>query len=250
MKSKYMTRSLCAFALLVPTSSFGDGLFAQGAWVAGAFVGYSRGLYEGDDTEFGAVPFLSYSTGRFSIGFDGITYRAVQTDALDFALTLSPGSAPDFPDDNPLYAGLDRGTAIDAGIKATYAFEGFYLAGSARHDMSSEHSGYQIETRIGTNTNLRRVALDGSVGARFRDGKLSNHMVGVSAAEANADRAAYDAGSTVEPFVSLSFTMPISEKTALTGGFEVSLLGGGLRDSPLVGAKTTQSFMVGLIHRF
>ncbi|WP_299507736.1 MipA/OmpV family protein [uncultured Roseobacter sp.] len=250
MTSNQTVGALCTLAIFAPTSAFADGPQANGQWVAGALLGYSRDIYEGEGGKLSGVPYLSYSTGRLSIGFEGITYRAYQSDAFKVALVLAPGASPDFPDDNPIFAGLDRGTAIDVGGTISFSFDRFYLSGAVLHDISSEHEGYQIETKIGAVVQTDPFTIDAGIGARYRDAKLSNFLIGVAAAEANTNRAAYDAGSTVEPFLSVSITMPLSEKTSLTGGFEYSLLSQEIRDSPLVGRDSSYGIGVGIIHRF
>ncbi|MCE8008186.1 MipA/OmpV family protein [Aestuariivita sp.] len=250
MKSTHPLMAFCAAAIIVPASAFADGLLSGGEWTIGAIAGYSSGFYKGEDSELGAAPLLSYSTDRLSIGFDGVTYRAIQTDRFEAALMLAPRLSPDFPDDTPLFDGLDRDSALDAGFSLTYSSDRFYVSGSMLHDISSKHEGYEIETRIGTTVQAGRVAIDAGMGARLRDSKLSNYLVGVSKDEATADRPAYDVGRTVEPFVSVSLAMPLTERTALVGSVEYSMLDREIENSPLVRKDNTYSVGFGLIYKF
>ncbi|WVX51386.1 hypothetical protein ROLI_044870 [Roseobacter fucihabitans] len=250
MKLRYIGLFATTAALFCPTWAVADGLFSNGNFSIGAGVLSSSGIYKGEKSEAGFFPFLSYDSDRLHVGFDGIGLHVLNQDNVELTLLLGPGDSPDFPNKNPLFAGLKRGTPVDAGFEAAYDFDAFYVAGGAMVDVSSEHKGYQAEAKIGSEFMLGEVGIDIGAGARFRDQKLNNFLYGVSAAEANGLRSAYDVGGTSEPFVDMTVSYLVSDDVILMGFMEYHPLDKKVHGSPLTNGKDSYSVGLGLIYSF
>lgn len=241
---------LMTTAMIVPAIADANETGKRGKFTVGLGGGYATSLYDKSEDRGFAFPVLSYETERLSLGFGGISYDVIQNDRFSVSAILTIGESPDFPDKNPLYAGLKRDTSVDLGIGATYSFGGFYLEGAALHDVSSEHDGYSLDAKIGTQFEAGRFAFDVGLGGRYRDDNLSNHLYGVSASEANVSRAAYDVGSTIEPYIDLSVMMPIGDRAALLGNVEYRKVGNDVYNSPLVTRDTAYSVGLGMVYSF
>lgn len=224
---------------------------AEGTWSIGAFAGFTVDYYVGgDSTDGGLAPFLAYDTERLHIGFDGLSYKLISSPDLTFGTALSLRADPDFPD-GALFDGLDRDTAIEAGLFARYAVgSSGYVGGGFMHDVSSEHSGYEADLHIGTEFGLGSVGIDLSLGGLFRDGDLNQYLIGVSDAEANPQRAAYAPGSSVVPYVEVIASFPLSDKLTLVGAASYQHLGSTYKDSPLVRRSNTGTLGLGLVYQF
>lgn len=250
MKLRYTSAAALIAALAGSTCAHADGLFSNGQFTIGAGVAHSNGIYKGEKSEITGFPYVSYDSDRLHLGFDGIGYKLVNQENLEFSLLVAPGSSPDFPKNDPLFAGLKRETPITAGFDATYEFDAFYVSGGAMFDVSSKHKGYEGELKIGSEFVLGAVGLDVGAGVRLRDRKLNNYLYGVSAAEANGNRAAYNVGSTTEPFIDVSMTYLISDKVALIGSAEYHQLDKKVHNSPLTNDKDSYSVGLGLLYSF
>ncbi|APG49401.1 MipA/OmpV family protein [Phaeobacter porticola] len=227
-----------------------DGLFSNGQFSLGLGAFASSSLYKGESTESAALPFLSYESDRLSLGWGGVAYHFVNSEDMQVSVRVSAGEKPDYPENKPLFAGLKRGTPIEAGFDATYHFDGFYVAGSAMMDVSSEHKGYHLEAKFGTEFQVGELGIDIGAGARMRDGKLNNFLYGVSASEANAQRAAYDVGSTTEPFIDMTVVYPISDRVSVLGVVDYQLIDKKVHNSPLTNDKDSYSVGLGLVYSF
>ncbi|WP_179379072.1 MipA/OmpV family protein [Jannaschia marina] len=224
---------------------------ADGTWSVGAFAGVTVDYYIGGDrSDIGVGPFLAYDTERLHLGFDGASYNFIARPDLTVGAGLSLRAEPDFPG-GALFSGLDRGTAVEAGVFARQSLgESGYIGGGLRRDISSEHGGYEADLHVGTQFALGRVGVDASIGGKFRDGDLNHYLVGVSASEANGDRSAYDPGSSFIPYVGLTASVPLSDKVTLVGAASYEHLGSTYEDSPLVERNKTGSLGVGLVYQF
>ncbi|MGB3553474.1 MAG: MipA/OmpV family protein [Jannaschia sp.] len=250
MKLRSIGFAAATAMLIGPTYAAAEGLFSNGNFTLGAGAFNSSAIYNGEKAETNAVPFISFDTERLHLGFDGIGFHVFSQEDLKLTLRLAPGDSSDFPKNNPLFAGLERGTPIEAGVETTYDFDAFYVSGGAMIDVSSEHKGYQAEAKIGRVFMLGAVGIDIGAGARARDGKLNNFLYGVSAAEANGLRTAYDVGSTVEPFIVMTVSYAVSDKVSLLGMAEYHLLDDKVHNSPLTNGKDSYSAGFGLIYSF
>lgn len=250
MKLRYTYPAALFLALAGATCAPADGLFSNGRFTIGAWAVHSSSLYKGEKSEATGFPYLAYDSDRLHLGFDGVGYKLVNREDLEFSLVLAPGSSPDFPKNDPLFAGLKRDTPIHAGFDATVGFDSFYLSGGLKFDVSSEHKGYEAELMAGTELSLGDLVIDVGAGARIRDRKLNNFLYGVSAAEANSRRAAYDVGATTEPFAEMSVTYAISNNVALAGFVDYHPLSSKVHKSPLTNGKDSYSIGLGLIYNF
>ena len=232
------------------TATLANGLFSNGTFTVGGGAFYSSGTYKTEKSEVSAFPFVAYDSDRLHLGFDGIAYKFVNRADLEFSVRVAPGEKPNFPENKPLFAGLKRGTPVDVGFDAAFRFDAFYVSGSAMVDVSSEHKGYHATAKVGTELALGSVGIDVGAGVRLRDGKLNNFLYGVSAAEANASRAAYSVGSTAEPFVDMTLSYAVSESVALIGSMEYQFVDKKVQNSPLTNNKDSYGVGLGLIYSF
>ncbi len=223
---------------------------AEGRWSIGLGAGVESEVYQGDDTNLGIGVNLEYETERLTIGFGGLSYKAVSSDTYEFTLRVAPRFDPDFPD-SALFAGLDRDTAIEAGFFVRRDFGNDISAeASFLHDVSSTHDGYEAQVQLTKAFFAQSARIDASLGLRYRDGDLNAHLVGVSAAEANSLRGAYSPGSTISPNIQLSATIPVTANSALIGTLAYEHFGGSYSDSPLVENGGVAAAAIALVYQF
>ena len=109
-----------------------------------------------------------------------------------------------------------------------------------------------VEARFGAEHDFRvdSFVFTPHVAAEFVDNKYVDYYYGVTAAEATANRAAYEGKSTVNLEAGLRAAFMIDPKNSVFVDGNAKALGKGITDSPLVDRKTTSSFAAGYIYRF
>ncbi|MEL6644200.1 MAG: MipA/OmpV family protein [Pseudomonadota bacterium] len=243
-----------AYALPITVALFSAAapatVWAEGQFTIGLGAANSSAFYVGEGRTSGIFPFLSYENGPFQIGFDGIRYGFDTTDNVTLSVGLAPRGRPDFPD-TALFRGLDRDDTAEALVALEYRLSpGTGLALSAQTDILGEHDGTEVSAAFVAGHPLGPVMLEMQTGFTWRSAGLNDYLVGVSAAEATAQRAAYAPGATTSPFVSVSATYPMSDTMALIGNLSFAHLGDAYRDSPLVGRRSTTSASFGVVVSF
>lgn len=229
-------------------------LHADATWTLGAVVVGTTGPYVGQEDEAELLSYFAFETDRFEVSVtDGLTYDVFQGDGPDgegisASLRLAPRWSPDFGDD-PLFDGLERDTAIEAGAELSYGTRAFVLSAEILTDISDVHNGYQATVFAGAEVELGPVILEGGIGARHRSSDLNQYLFGVTAAEATTARAAYSPGDSTTGFASLTAILPLSDTMALIGDVTFEDLG-TLSASPLVSDDQRTSVAFGLVYRF
>lgn len=234
-----MIRQFCAMTLMFVGSSAN----AQGEWTLGVVGVGTTGTYVGEKDESAIAPILNYETGGLNINLDGVTYDVFDFDQGNLAVALRYRGAPAFPDDDPLFDGLDRDDAIEAGFESQMVFGDAYVSFAAQTDVSDVHGGTEASVALGYAVAPGAFIINAEVGTRYRTDNLNQYLYGVSASEATSNRPEFAADDTITPFASLTAIYPLTDNVAAIGLIEYEDLG-NIKDSPLV--DKTEVFGIGL----
>lgn len=244
-----MTKMTWAAALIGgATGAAADG-FADGVWTIGVLGAVSTSEYAGEKTSFGGVPILSYDTDRLHVGFDGLSYRAIEYGPASLSVLLGYRLAPDFPK-GALFNGLKkRDFAVEAGLGGQLEFGDAYFGVEFMQDISGAHQGFEAIADAGYVLSLGDVEVDASVGAKYRTAKLNQYLYGVRASEATAARRAFAADGAITGFAGLSVAYRVTDYITATAQIEYEDLGESA-DSPLVGRRGIFSGGLGVMVHF
>lgn len=248
-----MRKSNIILAAVLPVLSLGSGAYAQGTWTLGAIAIGETGYYVGHKDELSLVPYVSFEAQRFEFSLtDGVTYHALQDEnshgGVQLSFVLTPRWEPEFSDD-AIFDGLERDTAIEVGVRGIYKNGLFFAEAEALADVSDTHSGYEASTFAGMQFESGAFSLEGGIGARYRSDDLNQHLFGVSASEATANRAEFTPGESTTGFASITAAYALNDKIALVGDVTFENLG-NLDRSPLVDKGSNTSLALGLIYQF
>lgn len=220
-------------------------------WTVGLGVGLRQSIYANDeDIRISPLPLISYDNGAYHIGARGFAYDVYQEDNLTLTAMLTPRLAPSFPDDDPLFDGIDRNFAVEAGASIQYEMRTFYVAAQGLIDISTAHDGYEINVKAGRKMNLGFGFLDVSAGGIFQDDNLSTYLYGVEAAEANGLRQAYSPKGEWRPFVNASLMVPLKNNISLLAATSYKPLSDSIQDSPLIDADAEFQTTFGVMYKF
>ena len=227
---------------------------AEGTWILGAAVFGETGVYVGQSDDVSLVPYIAYETERFEISIlDGLSYHVIARDgpgdsSTELSFVLAPRYAPDFGD-GALFDGLDRDTAIEAGLDGRYETGAFFVDARVVGDVSNTHKGYEASAFAGVQYDVGAFTFESGIGAKYRSSDLNQYLFGVSAADATASRAAFSPGNSTTGFASFSAAYALSDSVAVVGDITFEDLGNATR-SPLVDRSSNTSVALGLIYQF
>ncbi len=245
-----------AFAdILGANDSFADAVlntWSDADWsvAIGGGVEATTSIYTGDDdVEFAAVPHLSARWRQLEIEPDRLALTFWETDTLSVDLSANLRAGPDFPE-TAVFAGLQRDIAVELGGSVSYDWGGFSTGFSFHHDVAGAHSGYEAVFDVARDFEVGEAIVDLGLGATVQDKNLGSYLYGVTAAEANAYRAAYAPDISVSPFVEASVAFPITDHFAIVGFAEYQLLDKTIQNSPLVDASDTALMGLFMVFQF
>lgn len=220
-------------------------------WTIGLGVSLQQSIYTNDDDiRISPLPLISYDNGPFHIGARGFAYDVYQNDNLTLTAMLTPRLSPSFPDDDPLFDGIDRNFAVEAGANIHYEMQAFYVAAQGLIDISTAHEGYELNVKAGRKMNLGFGFLDVSAGGIFQDANLGTYLYGIEPAEANGLRQAYRPKGEWRPFVNASLMVPLKNNISLLAATSYKPLSDSIQDSPLIDADAEFQTTFGIMYRF
>lgn len=227
----------------------GTGALADGEWTVGVLGVGGTGTYVNEGDEAGIAPILTYETENLSVSLDGISYDVLDFQQGSVSVALGYRGGPTFPDDDPLFDGLERDGAVEAGIAAQMDFGDAYLSLETMTDVSDTHDGTEVNVALGYAVAPGAFIVSAELGARFRDAKLNQFLYGVAADEVMAARASYSAEKTTTAFANMAVIYPITQSVSAVGVIEYEDLGSNT-DSPIVDKSEVFGIGLGLVMTF
>ena len=221
-------------------------------WALGIGVATAQRPYAGDSSKTIPLPFVSYENDWFRIAGIGADLKLGSAGPLTFALRAKYALGDGYKSgDAPILNGMqDRKGSLWLGPAVQWKTDIAKLSFEVLADTLGKSKG--IEAKLGAEHDFRvgSFLLTPHAAAEFVDKKYVDYYYGVTAAEATANRAAYEGRSTVnlEAGLRAAFVVDPANSVFVDGGAKA--LGKGITDSPLVGRKVTAGLAAGYIHRF
>ena len=213
----------------------------------------SKSEYKDLKNSSGAAPLIEYQGEGWSVSPSSISVDLLGGE--DAPLTISAilesaGSKVDASDSKSFNGVKDRDSSIDLGLQMSYAVGAGSINGSLTGDVSSTHKGYGLDVNYSHNIPLFGGHLQPAAGLEFKSANYTDYYYGVSNSETATGRAAYKAGSAINPYLSYSYFYPINANLSLIHSTSVSFLDSEIKDSPLVDRSNTWSSFVGVGYKF
>ena len=240
-------------SLLAPELSFGQD---QGpgatAWTVGLGVTSSQRAYAGADNKTIPFPLVAYENDYFRIAGLGVDVKLGSVAGFTFAVRTNYALGDGYKSgDSPILDGMEarKGSLwIGPGVqwKTDIAKVSFDVMG----DALGKSKGVQAKLGVERNFRAGPFIFMPHAAAELADKKYVDYYYGVRAAEANAQRPAYDGKSTVSVEGGLRTVFMLTPSNSIFADASVKALGKGITDSPLVDRKETASFLLGYSYRF
>ena len=240
----------------VRAQNYASGLTVELPEANSAGLGFAprveRSPYAGAGSRFDLMPLYIYDGKQIFLDVNRVGLKLLDepTQRIDllverrhegFPLTKAPANL----------AGMAiRDASVDVGLSYSIRQPWGQLKAEMVHDTNSTHQG--TETRLDYSKEWRSGTLTWrpSLSVAWRSAKLNDYYYGVRASEATATRAAYEPGAGLEARVGLHATYDVSRHWRLLTGVSATVLGNGVKNSPIVDQRVLPSYYLGAVYDF
>jgi len=214
---------------------------------------YSKPVYQDFKDNSGAFPLIEYQGEGWSAGVQGINVDVYNTEQspLSISLELSSVGQGYSASDSQVFNGMQkRKDSVDLGVNVAYQVGQGSFNSSLMSDVSSTHKGYVLDINYQHNLPLMGGMFQPSVGLSAQSDNFNNYYYGVRTSEVTGNRAAYQAKSSVNPYIGYQFLYPINENLSLAHGANYTVLDNEIKNSPLVDRDNSWTTFVGANYSF
>lgn len=205
----------------------------------GVGIGVNQEIYQGFKRRVIPLPLIGYRGEKLSVYGPFVSYQLLQSGDLSVSAKLAPRFAGFDDSDSDVFIGMaKRKTSLDAGLGLQYQLDDWTFEAETLADVLSNSNGYEARVKLSYGLRFGPVQLSPSLGASYLSNKLVNYYYGVRPEEATFNRAAYQAGSTVNYHTGLALSTPVLFGGMTRLGIEHHWYGSSIADSPLTDRDT------------
>jgi outer membrane protein len=149
--------------------------------------------------------------------------------------------------DGPRLAGMDaRRSSIETGLSVDYGVGNTGVSLGYLHDVARASDGGLVRLLVFRRTDFtERFGVDAFVGLERLNSKLANYYFGVRNNERTPVRPFYQPGAATDVNAGLHFNVDFGQKSTILFGYEATVLGDSLANSPIVERRVTNLFYLG-----
>jgi MipA family protein len=129
-----------------------------------------------------------------------------------------------------------------AGPEWTFKLSGVSGQLDVLRDITDQNNGTEIRAALGIPLVESRGSLTADIGITWKSAAIVNYYYGAAGI--------YEAGSALNPFVKLGYTLPLGRKWRLSAFAEYERLGNAIASSPIVEERYVETAFVGAIYTF
>jgi outer membrane protein len=129
-----------------------------------------------------------------------------------------------------------------AGPEWTFKLSGVSGQLDVLHDVTDQNNGTEIRAALGIPLVESKGSLTASVGITWKSAAIVNYYYGSAGI--------YEAGSALNPFFKLGYTLPLEGKWRFSAFAQYERLGNAIADSPIVEERFVATAFVGAIYTF
>lgn len=220
-------------------------------WGLGLAVMSEIKPYRDFDDKTEVLPVLSFENRWLRIAGPGVELKLGKSGPLSYGLLVSYAGDGYEASDSPYLAGMDkRHAGVWLGGRARYDAGFAQFSAEWSGDSSGHSQGQRLRLGVDRRFTVGVLGLTPRLSATWHDRKFVQYYYGVSAGEARADRAAYQASSAVDAELGLRLDYRLAPQQMLFLDLGVRALGRSIKDSPLVDRASVPAARLGYLYRF
>ena len=218
MKLKLLSAIILSTGLMSQTfasDAVGPG-DSDSKWILGGTLFSLNNPYEGENEIATFSPTIEYNGERFFMKNGSFNYSLFQKDEFSFGITAASDgnflSNRSEYRDNPILSGLEkRDKTWEAGFYANHTTDFGRTNFTLRTDVGNEHQGQTAALSYTFDLEYAEWRINPVIGINWTSASKTNHYYGVSAAEATASRASYEADSATNYFAGVQVRKSITD---------------------------------------
>lgn len=156
----------------------------------------------------------------------------------DFAL---PTNAPPIPAEGQAVATSPRHTTYLIGPEWSFNYGALTGQLNALREVTGEHDGYEVRAAVAAPLLRSKSSLVAAAGFTWKSAEVVRYYYGVDQV--------YEPGSSISPFVKLSFARPVSDRWTLNAFANYEHLAGAIANSPVVSGNHVTTVFAGAVFR-
>ena len=254
-----------------------DDCVAVGKWNFSVALGAgvrSNPLATGNNIPLVVIPQFSYYGKRFFINDLDLGFTLAENTTNTFSLVASPGydrvffyrsdlqnifigGLPGNPGSTAAFVVRPAASSTQTPVQIPPRARHFtYLAGpewtfklsgvsgqlDVLHDVTDQNNGTEIRAALGMPLLESKGSLTANVGITWKSAAIVNYYYGGAGI--------YEAGSALNPFIKLGYTLPLAGRWRFSAFAEYERLGNAIANSPLVEERYVATAFVGAIYTF
>jgi len=188
-------------------------------------------LYESDAHTFNLIATPGYDRVFFS-------RHDPQNIIVPFAASTPPGFGGENADEEQTFTVGQRHTTYFAGPEWLFRHRQFIGQVSALYEFTGRHKGYEVRAAVSRALIQSEQSLVINAGLTWKSEATVDYFYGV--------KDLYHPDSALNPFVKLSYSLPLSERWTLTAFVHYEFLDDTIVDSPLVSGREVVTAFAGL----
>ncbi len=208
--------------------------------------------YRGVGSDTKVLPALMFENSHVRLLGPMLDLKLPPAGPVSFALTLRYSDDGYKASDAAELQGMaERKDGFWLGAKARWNTPWIALSAGILGDASNHSGGQQLRLETSRGFGLgSRTRLEPRLALTWLDRAYVEHFYGVNAGEASTGRAAYTGPSTVNTELGLRLNTQLAPGHGVMMDFKHTLLGSGIKNSPLVDRNGVSGVFVAYLHQF
>ncbi|UZJ57948.1 MipA/OmpV family protein [Pseudomonas sp. KU26590] len=220
-------------------------------WSMGLGAAMERRAYRDFDDKAQPIPILTYENKWISLGFPSIDIKLPSAGPVDFRLRARYANDGYEESDSPYLEGMDeRKNSIWLGGAAIWRNDVANVSAEALVDGSGNSDGTRFKLQVDRRLAMGAWGFTPRAAVQIMDSRFVDYYYGVRPSEVRADRPQYSGESATNIELGFRTDYSFTSKQMVFLDMGTTLLGSGIKDSPLVERGQQAGARAGYVYRF
>jgi len=219
-------------------------------WGLGAGVGIEPSPYKGDSARISPIPLFYVDNKWISAFATTLDVKVGQWSGVTFALRGRVGILEGYKgSDAPILNGMQNRNSVTFWYGPALGWHTGFGTLTASY-LIGGNKGQQAAVEFRKAFELWKWTIEPHADAKWLNDKYVDYYYGVTQSEARAGRPAYDGTSTLNTTIGTRVAYRITQHQSVSLDLQVTHLGSGISDSPLVGKRFIPAARLGYMYQF
>ncbi|MDR6495335.1 MipA/OmpV family protein [Paraburkholderia sp. 22099] len=219
-------------------------------WGLGAGVGIEPSPYKGDSARITPIPLFYVDNKWISAFATTLDLKVGQWNGVTLALRGKVGILEGYKgSDAPILNGMENRKSVTFWYGPALGWQSGFGTLTASY-LVGGNKGQQAAVDFRKAFEFGKWTVEPHVDTRWLSDKYVDYYYGVTQSEARAGRPAYDGTSTLNTTIGTRVAYRLTQQQSVSLDLQVTHLGSGISDSPLVGKRFIPAARLGYMYQF